>query len=204
MDLKPLAVAMLALALTACGKQDESAQEEGETLRDKAANLADESAQSAQEMAESAAKTADEAADSAAETGSDAMEAARETGQAAVDTGAEALEEAGDELAEAGDTASETAAAAAGQDSGGDPAAGESVYKANCFACHGAGVAGAPKLGDTANWAPRIEQGMDVLYTHAIEGYQGESGYMPPKGGFTSLSDEEVKAAVQYMVEESR
>lgn len=204
MDLKPLAVAMLALALTACGKQDESAQEEGETLMEKAANLADEGAQSAQEMAESAAKTADEAADSVAEMGSDAMETARETGQAAVDTGAEALEEAGDELAEAGDTASETAAAAAGQDSGGDPAAGESVYKANCFACHGAGVAGAPKLGDSANWAPRIEQGMDVLYTHAIEGYQGNSGYMPPKGGFTSLSDEEVKAAVQYMVEQSR
>ncbi|BAZ93066.1 sulfite dehydrogenase cytochrome subunit SoxD [Thiohalobacter thiocyanaticus] len=202
MDLKPLAVAILAITLTACGKQDESAQEAGETLTDRAATLADEGAQSAQEMAESTARAVDEAADSAAETGSDMIESAQETGQAAMDTGAEALEDAGDKLAEAGETASETAAAAAGQDS--DPAAGESVYKANCFACHGAGVAGAPKLGDSANWAPRIEQGMDVLYTHAIEGYQGESGYMPPKGGFTSLSDEEVKAAVQYMVEESR
>lgn len=114
------------------------------------------------------------------------------------------VRDAGDKLAEAGDTASETAAAVSGQEGGSDPAAGESIYKANCFACHGAGVAGAPRLGDSANWAPRIEQGMDVLHTHAIEGYQGESGYMPPKGGFTSLSDEQVKAAVQYMVEESR
>ena len=65
-------------------------------------------------------------------------------------------------------------------------------------------MAGAPKLGDTDNRAPRIEKGMEVLYTHAIDGFQGESGYMPPKGGFTNLSDEEVKAAVQYMVAQSR
>jgi cytochrome c5 len=81
---------------------------------------------------------------------------------------------------------------------------GETVYKQICFSCHDQGVAGAPKLGDTENWAPRIEQGNDTLYTHAIEGYQGEAGFMPPKGGLPSLSDEEVEAAVDYMVEQSR
>lgn len=80
---------------------------------------------------------------------------------------------------------------------------GESDYKTACFACHDSGVAGSPKLGDTENWAPRIEQGMDTLYKHAIEGYQGEKGYMPPRGGST-LSDEAIKAVVDYMVAQSQ
>lgn len=81
---------------------------------------------------------------------------------------------------------------------------GESVYNQGCMACHAAGVAGAPKLGDKENWAPRLAQGNDVMYKHAIEGYQGKAGYMPPKGGFAHLSDDDVKAAVDYMVEQSK
>lgn len=77
--------------------------------------------------------------------------------------------------------------------------AGKKTYEAACIACHGAGIAGAPKFGDKAAWAPRIKQGKDVLYTHAIKGYQGKAGMMPAKGG-SSASDEEVKAAVDYMV----
>ncbi|MDX1443716.1 MAG: cytochrome c5 family protein [Gammaproteobacteria bacterium] len=81
---------------------------------------------------------------------------------------------------------------------------GEQVYNQACTACHGAGIAGAPKTGDTAAWADRIAQGEDVLLEHAIQGYQGEAGYMPPKGGRTDLSDEEVKAAIDYMVAQSQ
>ena len=77
---------------------------------------------------------------------------------------------------------------------------GKKVFDASCAACHGAGIAGAPKLGDKAAWAPRIAQGVNVLYTHAIGGLQGKSGVMPPKGGNLSLPDPDVKAAVDYMV----
>jgi cytochrome c5 len=80
---------------------------------------------------------------------------------------------------------------------------GKKIYDTACVACHGAGVAGAPKLGDKANWAPRIQQGSATLYEHAIKGFQGKAGFMPPKGG-SSASDEEVKAAVDYMVAASK
>ncbi|MGR4066377.1 c-type cytochrome [Halomonas sp. LR3S48] len=74
---------------------------------------------------------------------------------------------------------------------------GEAVYNQACMACHMTGAAGAPIRGDADAWAPRMEQGIDTLYTHAIEGI----GAMPPKGGQMGLSDEEVQAAVDYMVE---
>lgn len=81
---------------------------------------------------------------------------------------------------------------------------GKSVYNKACMACHAAGVAGAPKLGDKAEWGPRIAQGNDTLYTHAIKGYQGKKGFMPAKGGNASLSDADVKASVDYMVSQSK
>lgn len=84
-----------------------------------------------------------------------------------------------------------------------DTAQGEAIYKKSCLACHGTGAAGAPKLGEPDTWAPRIAQGMDTLVQHAIGGFKGAKGYMPPKGGFMSLSDAEVSAAVAYMVDES-
>jgi len=77
---------------------------------------------------------------------------------------------------------------------------GKKVFDTTCTACHTAGVAGAPKFGDKAAWAPRIAQGMDVLHTHAIKGFTGKAGMMPPKGGNMSLSDADVMAAVDYMV----
>lgn len=76
---------------------------------------------------------------------------------------------------------------------------GKSVYGKACALCHAAGVGGAPKPGDKADWGPRIAQGADVLYKHAIEGFNGQKGAMPAKGGNASLSDDEVKAAVDYM-----
>lgn len=81
---------------------------------------------------------------------------------------------------------------------------GPQVYNQACISCHGAGVAGAPVVGDAAAWEARIAKGLETLHDHAINGFQGEAGYMPPKGGRTDLSDDEVMAAVDYMVEESR
>lgn len=79
---------------------------------------------------------------------------------------------------------------------------GPQVYNEACLACHGAGIGGAPMLTDAANWAPRIEQGLDTLRQHAIEGYTGSAGYMPPKGGRLDLSDEEIYGAIDYMLNE--
>ncbi len=79
-------------------------------------------------------------------------------------------------------------------------AMGESIYKKVCAMCHKAGVAGAPKPGDHADWDPRIAQGNDTLYKHALEGFKGEKGMMPAKGGNPAMSDDDVKAAVDYMI----
>lgn len=76
---------------------------------------------------------------------------------------------------------------------------GEEAYT-SCAACHGAGIAGAPLFGDKALWSDRIAKGIETLYSNAIQGFQGQAGYMPAKGGNTALSDESVKAAVDYMV----
>jgi len=81
---------------------------------------------------------------------------------------------------------------------------GQEVYQSACAACHGAGVAGAPKFGDAAAWSDRAAKGMDTLTQHAINGFQGSAGFMPPKGGRADLSDEAVKSAVQYMVDNSK
>lgn len=81
-------------------------------------------------------------------------------------------------------------------------AAGQSVYEQACALCHvPPGLAGAPPFGDTASWEPRIAQGTDVLAEHVINGYQGSTGIMPPKGGRVDLSDEQVLAAMQYMID---
>ena len=80
---------------------------------------------------------------------------------------------------------------------------GKTLYNSACVACHGAGIAGAPKLADKAAWVPRIQQGTAVLYEHAIKGFQGKTGMMPPKGG-ASAPDADVKAAVDFMVAAAR
>ncbi|MEO6927654.1 MAG: c-type cytochrome [Casimicrobiaceae bacterium] len=79
------------------------------------------------------------------------------------------------------------------------PADGKATYESTCHVCHGSGIAGAPKFGDKAAWAPRIAEGLPTLHQHALHGFQGTSGVMPPKGGNTALSDAAVAAAVDYM-----
>ncbi len=108
----------------------------------------------------------------------------------------------------AGDTGRAAAAAAAqaqaqsagnGAGAYGGSTDGKVVYDNLCHACHEAGIAGAPKVGDSAAWKPRIAQGEATLFTHAINGFQGQNGVMPAKGGNPALSDEQVKAAVRWM-----
>lgn len=172
-----------AAALTACGKKEDTAG------------------------ASQAASAADLAASSAAMAGSAAVTAA----SAAVDNAASAMQGAASATAGAAASAAQAASAAAtkasavvtgaaaGAAAGLDLAKGEALYKSTCQACHAAGVAGAPKLDDKADWGPRIAQGEATLFKHAIEGYTGQKGVMPPKGGSTA-PDDEVKAAVMYMV----
>jgi len=84
----------------------------------------------------------------------------------------------------------------------GAPKSGEEIVKTVCTACHGpAGIPQSPKIGDKAAWAPRIAQGMDVLYHSALN---GKNNIMPARGGNPALSDDEVKAAVDYLVKQAR
>jgi cytochrome c5 len=81
---------------------------------------------------------------------------------------------------------------------------GDQVFNTACLACHGAGIAGAPKYGDKAAWAPRIAQGMATLHKHALEGFQGKAGFMPAKGGRADYSDKSIISGVDYMVAGSK
>ncbi len=81
--------------------------------------------------------------------------------------------------------------------------AGKGIYALTCHVCHDIGIAGSPKLGDAEEWEKRLTKGKSLLYQHAIAGFEGDSGNMPPKGGNSALSDEQVKQAVDYMIESS-
>lgn len=77
---------------------------------------------------------------------------------------------------------------------------GAQVYNQNCVACHGTGIAGAPKIGDQAQWKSRLAKGTNSLYLNALNGVQSPAGVMPAKGGNSALSEVEVRAAVDYIV----
>ena len=82
---------------------------------------------------------------------------------------------------------------------------GPQVFNQACYQCHAAGavIPGAPIVGDAALWEPRVAQGLEVLYDHAINGFQGTATVpMPPKGGRLDLSDDEIRSAVDYMLEQ--
>jgi cytochrome c5 len=89
------------------------------------------------------------------------------------------------------------AVAAAGKPAAAD---GKAVYDKVCFACHAQSVAGSPRLGDKAAWAPRIKTGMDTLMQSVVKG----KGAMPPRGGNPSLADAEIRAALEFMVGQSK
>jgi len=81
------------------------------------------------------------------------------------------------------------------------PQDGAAAYETACSACHGAGIAGAPKVGDHAAWGPRIAQGKATLYEHALKGFNGKTGVMPAKGGRADWPDDLIKQAVDHIVE---
>lgn len=85
-------------------------------------------------------------------------------------------------------------------DASGAGRSGEEIYKTKCATCHATGAAGAPKLGDATAWAPRLEKGIETLYQSSINGFQG----MPAKGLCFDCSDAELKASVDYMVENAK
>ena len=132
--------------------------------------------------------TSEEAASEETAVEEEAEAAAVATEEGAPEEEDAATEEAGAEAAD--DAAAEGESAHASID-------GEPIYNQACMACHMTGAAGAPIMGDADQWGPRLEQGIDTLYQHAIDGF----GAMPPKGGFANLSDDEVKAAVDFMID---
>ena len=99
-----------------------------------------------------------------------------------------------------GDQCASATAASASAD---QPKSPEQIYQSVCFACHGTGAAGAPKLGDKAAWGPRIAQGEDVLLQHALNGFQGNTGVMPAKGTCADCSDDDIKGVIEYMVSQA-
>lgn len=107
---------------------------------------------------------------------------------------AERLAPAGEVVLEKDVAAAPVAAASSG------PRSGEEIYTSKCSACHATGAAGAPKMGAAADWESRIAQGIETLYTSAIQGVRG----MPAKGLCMDCSDEELHAAVDHMVENSQ
>lgn len=88
--------------------------------------------------------------------------------------------------------------------SAGGNRSGEQIYTEKCALCHTSGIAGSPKLGDSAAWSERIAQGEETLYSHAIKGFQGKTGIMPAKGGCVDCSDDEIKSAVIHMIKASK
>jgi len=94
----------------------------------------------------------------------------------------------------------ETAAPAAAVTAAAGPADPKKVYESVCVACHAQSVAGSPKLGDKAAWAPRIQTGLDAMVKSVV----GGKGAMPPKGGSAALSEADIRSVVQYMVSQSK
>ncbi len=205
--------------LTACDKSSDTANDQSSvtdsekevTMLDKASSVANDATNAARDASEhvageldnaleSAKDAADSLADIANENASDAMAAGRDMKDAAVETTVAAVDSVKEASSAAVEKSTEMIAAVSKDDTG----TGESIYKSSCVACHGSGVAGAPKLGDIAAWKARIAQGSAVLSQHAIEGYKGNTGYMPAKGGYMNLSDSDVTQAVQYMVSQGQ
>ncbi|WP_404828192.1 c-type cytochrome [Fluctibacter corallii] len=77
------------------------------------------------------------------------------------------------------------------------PRSGQDIYNASCVACHGVGVLGAPKLQNAGDWAPRLEKGFETVLSNAINGFNA----MPPRGTCGDCSDDDIKAAIEYMIE---
>ena len=160
--------------------------------------------QAVSEVAETASAAVESVAEDAAGVVADAADAASETVESVTEEAVEAVEEATDTAIEAVEAAVATATGGAAGDAAAvvATAEGEAAYNGACLACHAYGAAGAPIVGNAEAWAPRIAKGMDALYASGINGVAGTG--MIAKGGRPDLSDDVVKAAVDYMVANSR
>jgi len=202
-----LALLCCCALLTACDNSNDTDREEEASMLDRASSIANDTANLASDAAEKAAGDIDNALESAKDAADSLAESAKESASDAMVAGAELKDTAVESTTAAVDSVKEMSSdaieksgemiASVGSD---DAKQGESIYTSKCIACHGAGIAGAPKLGDKAAWDARIAKGNAVLSQHAIEGFKGTTGFMPPKGGHITLSDDEVSLAVQYMV----
>lgn len=177
---KLLIAAMMMAALSACSQEakqetKEAASAVASEVKDAAASATDAAASSATDAAAAASKVEDTAAKAASEV----KEAPASEAKPAEKTEAAPADEKKD-------------ASSAKVD-------GKAVFEANCKMCHGGTIPGAPVVGKNDDWAPRIKQGKETLHKHALEGFKS----MPAKGGNTNLSDDEVKAAADYMANQS-
>ena len=173
---KLLIAAMMMAALSACSQ--EAKQETKEAASAVASEVKDAAASATDTVASAAQAAASKVEDTAAKAASEVKEAASEAKPA---------------------EKTEAAPADAKQDASSAKVDGKAVFEANCKMCHGGTIPGAPVVGKNDDWAPRIKQGKETLHKHALEGFNT----MPAKGGNTSLSDDEVKAAVDYMANQS-
>src|SRR5690625_3712599 len=190
----------------AAGADFDEPDVEGDAADDDQADAADEqddaaAADEGDEATDNGDDAADEDQADAADEQDDA--AAADEGDEAADNGDDAADGDQADAAENGDDADASADTAAAD---GDEFAatdeqleiGQKLYDSNCFACHAAGVAGAPKVGDADAWAPYTDTGLETMLEVAIKG----TGAMPPRGGSTA-SDEELEAAILYMLSEN-
>jgi len=193
----------------ASGKTDssmlEKAKESTKTamsdIKDAASKAMDKTSEMASDASSSVGDAASDAMKGASEMASEAKTAVVATAGSAMSGAKEMVSDATEAVTDMSDDADEgdnDMESEAEMSDGG--AAGQQVYQKSCQSCHAMGVAGSPKLGDKAAWAPRIATGMDALYASSING----KGIMPPKGACASCSNDDVKAAVQYMVSQSR
>ena len=138
-----------------------------------------------------------ESKEAATAVASDVKDAAASAAQEAASKVEEAADKAASEVKEAAPAEAKPEEKPA--DASSAKVDGKAVFEANCKMCHGGTIPGAPVVGKNDDWAPRIKQGKETLHKHALEGFNT----MPAKGGNTSLSDDEVKAAVDYMANQS-
>jgi len=197
-----------ALSLTACSKSgdSETGTQKQESMTEKAKSMASDVAEKTSETASAVSDKVKEGAEATKETAKEVVEKTAEMAGEVKDKAVAMAEKVPEKIEAAKEAVADKLAAATGSaDTKTDTAPsaeqiklGGTVFGKGCVACHGSGAAGAPKL-DDPSWTARKAQGMDVLVEHALKGFQGSKGFMPAKGGFSTLSDDEVKAAVAYM-----
>jgi cytochrome c5 len=212
-----LVLTVIASMSVACGKSDdtdkempaekgmiEKAKDTAAEMKDNAGDMINKSKEVISDTAKTGSSAVVEATEDAKEIVTEKVDTAKEVVKEKVEAVKEsAQEKAADLMGKAPSTESVTGSEQVATKSGPDLEIGKSIYANKCSVCHASGAAGAPKL-DDGSWATRKAQGMGVMVGHAIKGFQGAKGYMPAKGGFMSLSDEEVAAAVAYMAAEGK